>query len=480
MNTREKIAEQQAELAVLNNIYKKDLLKWTTEETIMYGNKEAVSIKKDLVDVSIQQLAVELLFEKDFAAWSSAEKRRYGNQEEAALEQLREKSKQLREKEKQLREEEKQLREQQIILLQLKEKTLVQGSKSPIQGFVDAGQSSSFTQQIEDIKADISKLQESSSKLQESDSKLQESSSKLQETVSNYIQEAETMSISKLTIDKIQKDGYTLIASSVNSINDSDYKIADKFHEFQWPVKNNKKDKKNKDAYLGYLSAFVEPFYRLQAKASIEWPHLYSEVGINPHHLSGEADLYVMPTACTLISRNQLSMVFRMKSNEINSNDLAQAIGCVVAANSLFDVPGRPSPVGVLSDFIDQWCLIWISKDGEVIYANMEKDSELRGKPLTRLTAMYYIQKHLEHYNQLLNDENTKKRRAEHTGWAFDEFEAGTLKQMVLVAEDNMRDLLETDEEIAMYDMRKRMRNTPLFQFPRLPKDSHISPKFTE
>ncbi|KAK6096987.1 hypothetical protein MT418_002630 [Batrachochytrium dendrobatidis] len=174
-----------------------------------------------------------------------------------------------------------------------------------------------------------------------------------------------------------------------------------------------------------------------------------------------------MPDVCTLASRNQLLMVFEMKIGSINSNNLAQAIGYVVAANSLFDVPGRPSPVGVLSDFIDQWCLIWISKDGEVIYANMEKDSELHGKPLTRLTAMYYIQKHLEHYNQLLNDENTKKRRAEHTGWAFDEFEAGTLKkQMVLVAEDNMRDLLETDEEIAMYDMRKRMRNTPLFCIP--------------
>ncbi|KAK6096988.1 hypothetical protein MT418_002631 [Batrachochytrium dendrobatidis] len=267
------MTEQQAELAVLNNIYKKDLLKWTTEETIMYGNKEAVSIKKDLVDVSIQQLAVELLFEKDFAAWSSAEKRRYGNQEEAALEQLREKSKQLREKEKQLREEEKQLREQQIILLQLKEKTLVQGSKSPIQGFVDAGQSSSFTQQIEDIKADISKLQESSSKLQESDSKLQESSSKLQETVSNYIQKVETIQISKLTIDKIQKDGYTLIASSVNSINDSDYKIADEFHEFQWPVKNSEKDKKTKthilDTYRHLLNHLNTSKPRLQSNGLI-------------------------------------------------------------------------------------------------------------------------------------------------------------------------------------------------------------------
>jgi hypothetical protein len=70
-------------------------------------------------------------------------------------------------------------------------------------------------------------------------------------------------------------------------------------------------------------------------------------------------------------------------------------------------------------------------------------------------------------YNNLLNDEKATKRKAENIGWAFDGFEAGSLKkQRVMIAEDNMRDLLETDEEIAMYDMNKRMRDTPLFQIP--------------
>jgi hypothetical protein len=162
-----------------------------------------------------------------------------------------------------------------------------------------------------------------------------------------------------------------------------------------------------------------------------------------------------------------LSMVFEMKPNEISSNNLAQAIGYVIAANSLFDVPGRPSPVGVLSDFIDQWYLIWIGKDGEVLYAGMEEDSNGNEKPLTRVTALYYIQKHLVNYNKLLNDEKSTKRKAENIGWAFDGFEAGSLKkERVMIAEDNMRDLLETDEEIAMYDMNKRMRDTPLFQIP--------------
>ena len=121
--------------------------------------------------------------------------------------------------------------------------------------------------QIEDNKTEIRKLQESNSKLQESNSKLHE-------TVSNYIQKAETIQISKLTIDKLAKDGFTIIAKSVPSINDSDYQIPDRFHNFQWPVKNNEKDKKNKDAYLEYLTAFTESFDLLQVKNAIESPHL--------------------------------------------------------------------------------------------------------------------------------------------------------------------------------------------------------------
>ena len=311
---------------------------------------------------------------------------------------------------------------------------------------VDTEQSSSPMLQIQDNKTEIRKLHE---------------------TISNFIQKAETIQISKLTIDKLEKEGFIIIANSVNSIDDSDYQISDMFHNFQWPVKNNEKDKRNKDEYLKYLTAFAESFNRLQVKNSIESPHLNTVVGINSHNLNGEADLYVMPNACSLIFRNQLSMVFEMKPNVISTNNLAQAIGYVIAANSLFDIPGRPSPVGVLSDFIDQWYLIWIGKEGEVFYAGKEKDLELKEKPLTRLTALYYVQEHLDHYNQLLNSEDINKRRAEHFGWAFDGFEAGSLKkQKNVVAEDNMRDLLETDEEIVIYDMNKRLGDTPLFHVP--------------
>lgn len=97
-------------------------------------------------------------------------------------------------------------------------------------------------------------------------------------------------------------------------------------------------------------------------------------------------------------------------------------------------------------------------------YSETEKDSNGKKKNLTRGTALYYIRKHLYHYDQLLRDKDTKKRRAEDFGWAFDRFEAGSLKkQRFMEAEDNMRDLLETNEEIALYDMTKKIRNTPLF-----------------
>jgi hypothetical protein len=56
---------------------------------------------------------------------------------------------------------------------------------------------------------------------------------------------------------------------------------------------------------------------------------------------------YVMHIDCRLGGRNQLSMVFEIEPNEISLNNLAQVIGyvnnVVIAANSLFDVPGRPS-----------------------------------------------------------------------------------------------------------------------------------------
>ena len=397
------------ELEKQRSAIKEQLDSWTTERTIEF---KLLSVDKEILDVAIDICNVEHYLDK--TSWDSHEKERFGSKEY-------------------LRKEKEQLREQRNILLRLNESSL---------------------SRISCLILENSQIEIDSNRL-----KIEN----LQKTVSNYIQKAETIQISKVNIETLEKDGFHIFATSVQSVDTVDpSKILDQ--PFKWIVQNNEKDKLNKDAYLKYLTAFTSPFNRLKVQTSIESPNLNTIVGNDPHNFNGDADLYVMPKACSLICRNQLSMVFGLKPNVITTNNLAQAIGYVIAANSLFDVPSRPSPVGVLSDFIDQWHLIWIGKEGEIFYSSMEKDSLLNEIPLTRLTALYYIQKHLESYNNLLDEENLNNHRSNHFNWAFDGFEAGSMKkQKVSAAEDNMPDLLN-EEEAVIYDMRQRLRETPLFQ----------------
>ena len=108
--------------------------------------------------------------------------------------------------------------------------------------------------------------------------------------------------------------------------------------------------------------------------------------------------------------------------------------------------------------------MIWIGTEGEICYSCTEVDINGTKKDLTRETAIYHIRQHISNYDQLLRDEHTKKRKADHFRWAFNGLDAGVLKKYKMVEEDNMRDLLETDEELALYDMKKRLLDTPLFE----------------
>jgi hypothetical protein len=207
----------------------------------------------------------------------------------------------------------------------------------------------------------------------------------------------------------------------------------------------------------------------LQVKKSIESPALYTTVGTLPRHFKGNADLYVTPGGCRLINRNQLVMVVQTKPVELEIDHLAQAFGYTIAANSLFDVQGRPGPVGILTDFCDQWVLIWIGSGGIIKYAESEIDDTGSISKLTRKTALHHIRKHIEKYDSILKNEITKKRKAGkgEFEWAFDGLEAGMLKRPnVFAAEDNMLDVLESESEIRMYEMTKRMKYTPLFDMP--------------
>ncbi|KAJ3347794.1 hypothetical protein HDU91_006702 [Kappamyces sp. JEL0680] len=306
---------------------------------------------------------------------------------------------------------------------------------------------------------------------------LEESQKKFEETFNKYIQKVSTVQISSLTFDTIDKDGYRCVAQPVFSPINLGFDVP---APFEWPVPEKEADIRNTSAYLEYLNEVVKDYNHLKAQNSIEHPHLNTTVGKTPHNLNGKADLYIMPKACISIARNQLCAVVELKPGKKISDYLAQAVGYVIAADSLFEVDWRPSPVGILSDFMDQWILIWIGSENVVNYMEAEIDSHGNTTPLSRGTALYYVRKHFARYNQMLNDEyhqkDSQKRKAEDDSdieWAFGDFKAGRLKKTRLVAEDNMRDLIEDEEELRFYDMRKRMENTPLFQIPP-PAESHL------
>ena len=96
------------------------------------------------------------------------------------------------------------------------------------------------------------------------------------------------------------------------------------------------------------------------------------------------------------------------------------------------------------------------------------------------MKTVLLLKSKINYYIQLILDERTLKRKADNFNWVFDGFEAGSLKKYrVSQAEDNMRDLLETDEKVALYNMRQRLRMTPLFEIPTAAEDNlaYFSPQ---
>ncbi|KAI9312295.1 hypothetical protein BDR26DRAFT_888142 [Obelidium mucronatum] len=284
----------------------------------------------------------------------------------------------------------------------------------------------------------------------------------LKKIVSAYVQKAETVQISTLRLDMLANDGFVCESVCVSSVQNVEFVVPE---AFVWPVPDKEADPRNKNAYLLYLQEFLDEFKTtLTVKTSIEKAARNTTVGIAPHHLNGNADLYVMPATCIKYCRNQLVMVVEMKPTDLQSDDLAQAIGYAIAANTLFEIAGRPAPIGLLTDFREQWCLIWIGPGGIIKYAEQELDASGFLSILTRKTALHYIRKHMAKYHELLKVQRLSGGSTDSAEWAFGDLQSGFLKkQRREVGEDNMLDLLETDEEIRLYEMHKRMRQTPLF-----------------
>ena len=142
------------------------------------------------------------------------------------------------------------------------------------------------------------------------------------------------------------------------------------------------------------------------------------------------------------------------------------------------------SPYSNLSDFRDQWVLVWVGKDGQLFYGETEVDDDGIERLLTAKTAIHYIKKHLQFYSKILQDEGGlrrksseggKKRKSSDFSLAFDKFEAGKLKKSkITLSEDNMRDMLETDEERALYDVHMKLKGSSFFQIPQA-AEPHLS-----
>ncbi|KAJ3296597.1 hypothetical protein HDU79_006220 [Rhizoclosmatium sp. JEL0117] len=244
-----------------------------------------------------------------------------------------------------------------------------------------------------------------------------------------------------------ERAGFVCEAIALDSVDTLDFELP---ALFDWPLPDNESDPINKDAYFTYLKRFLEDIQSVQVKKSIESPYLSTIVGAFSQHLTGNADLYIM--------------VLKLNSQPFVPEDLVEAIGYTLASNSLFDISGRPPPVGILTDFRNQWILIWIGPGGVIRYAETEVDVSGDTKELTQQTALHHIRMHMKAYDALLKAERATKRKAEAVRLVFDGLEAGFIKkQRVEVAEDNMVDLLDTEEEVRMYEISKRMKQTPLF-----------------
>ncbi|CAK4102458.1 unnamed protein product [Aphanomyces euteiches] len=90
------------------------------------------------------------------------------------------------------------------------------------------------------------------------------------------------------------------------------------------------------------------------------------------------------------------------------------------------------------------------------------------GDPLDRKTALYYMRKHCNYVDSCIQDENVvlRKDATRDPHVVFGAIPAGELEKYVTEYEDNMADVLETDEEIRFYQMSKRLRHTTAFDVP--------------
>ncbi|ETV69781.1 hypothetical protein H257_14607 [Aphanomyces astaci] len=263
-----------------------------------------------------------------------------------------------------------------------------------------------------------------------------------------------SLSISKLTFPKITELGYSMKGWMLPPV---DGVPRQNIPDFEWMDGVNETDSRNVQRYKDCVAYMLRDFPQLMITTTV---HL----GLSTPWANPDADSRGPPT---------LVMVIELKKHDtLSVANIAQTARYLLAAHTLFDKQAyRPTPVGVLTNLQDEWLLCWVDRNGEVCMMTMDRDHQ----KLTRETAWQYIRKHCEYVNSVLREELAAG------GTLVDDLQAlklfpvfgdtntmgGQVRKFApLEYEDNMADVLETEEEVLLYQMYKRLQRTTAFDMP--------------
>ncbi|KAH9092365.1 hypothetical protein LEN26_018467 [Aphanomyces euteiches] len=271
--------------------------------------------------------------------------------------------------------------------------------------------------------------------------------------------------ISKLSTTKINQLGYQSELVPLLAIDD--VSLLPDHPGFNWTPGIPESNRIHVEGYKEYFAAVLKDTKHLSIKTEL---NLDVPVGKPQRLLKGKPDLCIIRDKCLL--RNEIAMVIELKAGSkeetLSAANFAQTMGYFLVANTLFECEkNRPSPIGLLTNLYDAWCFVWLNPEGKICYAYTNEHNEL----LDRKTALYYMRKHCNYVNSCIQDQALSMRNVGHVTprdphVVFGSIPAGTLEKYSVEYDDNMADVLETDEEIRLYEMAKRLRNTTAFDVP--------------
>ncbi|CAK4420865.1 unnamed protein product, partial [Aphanomyces euteiches] len=278
---------------------------------------------------------------------------------------------------------------------------------------------------------------------------LQESVDEVMSLLKKQKSDGTSWSCSKLSTGKIKQLGYNTLYVPWPTV---DYVSSERdYPEFKWNDGMSESNPTHVKRYKEYFDAVLDETSQLSIGTEI---NLGISVGKSHRMLKGKADLCIVPKES--FTRNDIVMVIELKSGSredtLSGANRAETMGYFLAANTLFSHGElRPPPIGLLTNLNDAWCYFW--KNGD---------------PLDRKTALYYMRKHCNYVDSCIQDENVvlRKDATRDPHVVFGAIPAGELEKYVTEYEDNMADVLETDEEIRFYQMSKRLRHTTAFDVP--------------